>query len=526
MEVEGKCSASQPVEESETVFINTNSEKLVGGIDDNEAEGNRNHSDEQIDELIESKGVTFEATEEAVKKPASEPARKGYGLKKWRRIRRGEVRNEGDNIVDGSAGIVKRGLPASSRSSAKSVHLYGGTSQRSDETVSSPNEFVSNLGLFDKPVDFYDHAFVAGADSENSEEDSSSKSSTAASAPNKKMMVNFSRRNSGASVQNKGRQRMAGIETSKKHRAERFKTEKENSYSSLESDSRSSNFVFMQGKNCLKSNETKGENRDAEDLNCGGKASVDLQAIYNEEGNRGEFEDTLQEGLSAESTWEEKDDKNENQDSSSSCDPAIESIFKLQAAQEALKKEVQKLKEIATEDILVDFSSQDGSEALEFTSVGPNHFPIAAQLFQSDRYDGLQTGTTVQLRTHMETELENLFREKIEAEVEVLVSKAAAADQRTLLEAQKALASEQAEMANKLRNAERKAAMLKDKQEKLQSYCENMIDTADGTLRLQKRAFKHAFCFFLQLVLLAIVVGWLKFRLSNHHGENEVVVPT
>ncbi|CAH9052837.1 unnamed protein product [Cuscuta epithymum] len=500
MELDCECSASQPVEAGETI-ANTNSDKPVVGVDDIKLKDYKNNRNERIDESIETTGKAAEITEEPVKSASA--SAKGYGLKKWRRIRREEVCNDGDNSAGGSKLIMKRGLSVSHNDSAKSVHFQGEISQKSDDTVSFPNEFVSNLGMNCNSLASYGHAFLAGADSENSEEDSSSKSSTAASAPpNKNNLVNINRRNIGvSSVQKKASQpRIAVIESSKKHRGERVKIEKENSYSSMESDSRSSNFVFMQGTRCLKSQ--NGTRASDEGMDGEGKAS------YNE-GNSGEYEDVLQEGLSAESSWDGKEGKNENQGTPTNYDPVVESIFKLQAAKEALEREVEKLKEIAKEDILVNFSCQDGTEASNFTSIGLHQGPSIAQ--------------TLQFSTDLETELEVLYRQKIEAEVEVLLSKAAAVDQITLLEEQKALASEQAKIANKLGSAQEKAVMLKDEAEKVETYCENMVATAYDSLRLQKHVYKHAFCLFSQLILLVIFVGLFLFRLSILHGDDEVV---
>ncbi|KAG7958047.1 hypothetical protein I3843_11G205300 [Carya illinoinensis] len=101
-------------------------------------------------------------------------------------------------------------------------------------------------------------AFAAGTDSDNSE-DRSSKSSRVASVPKVRYDLpevlghlrennrtkNFSGKSSSNSVQ-KG-QGKGQIESSKKPREERAKIEKENSHSSMESDSRSSYFCLCAG---------------------------------------------------------------------------------------------------------------------------------------------------------------------------------------------------------------------------------------------------------------------------------------
>lgn len=348
MELEGECSVTGEVEVSETVS-NLNSEKLVGSIDAEKVAGYGNCVNEHNDGSMESKGKGAEVTEEAVAPPAvaavkstPSPTTKGYGLKKWRRIKR-EVKKDGDSNIDTSKLIVERDLSSSSKNSAKAVRYSGGTSQQS-------NEFARNQVLIGSSVAVHGSAFMAGADLENSE-DRSSKSSTAASASNprnkkpaveyagNRNLVNLSQYNLGTSVQRKD-----WTESSKKPRGERVKIEKENSHSSMESDSRSSNFVFMQGTSSLKSNGTKGErplNYDGEngdeDQECEGKVGDDLRASY-DDGYSKQFEDVLQEGPSAESSWEAKDEKSENQGTSTDRDPVIESIFTLQAAQEALER--------------------------------------------------------------------------------------------------------------------------------------------------------------------------------------------
>ncbi|XP_031116956.1 WPP domain-interacting protein 2-like [Ipomoea triloba] len=543
MELEGECSATGAVEVSETVS-NSNSEKLGGSIDADKVGAYGNCDDESM----EDKGKGAEVTEEAVAvKLMPSPTPKGYGLKKkWRRINREEVKKDGDRNIDTSKLFVKRDLSSSSKNSAKAVRFSAGASQQS-------SEFVRNSGLNGNSVAVHGSAFLAGADLENSE-DESSKSSTAASASNprnKKPAVEYA---GNRNLVNLSQQSKDWTESSKKPRGERVKIDKENSHSSMESDSRSSNFVFMQeGTSSLKSNGTKGErpldsdgeNRDDEDKECEGKVGDDdLQASYND-GNSGQFEDVLQDGLSAESSWEAKDEKSENHGTSTDRDPVIESIFTLQAAQEALEREVQKFKEIAKEAEQSESVNgmQDSFDSLENEVINQKQVlklteskleeatsmltlkEAKVNELESIISNGPRMGerqTAKQSTVDIETELETLFKQKIETEVEFLVSKAAAADQITLLEQQKALASDQ--IVNKLGDAEQKAAMLKKEAEKLENYCKSMVSTADDTLKLQKSVFKHTFCFCSQLILLVLVVGLFIFQLSPHHLTP--VVPT
>ncbi|XP_057497338.1 WPP domain-interacting protein 2-like [Actinidia eriantha] len=63
-------------------------------------------------------------------------------------------------------------------------------------------------------------------------------------ANDKNRVRTLSGKNLASAIQ-RGQQGKSRAETSKKHRGEKVKIEKENSHSSVESDSRSSNFVFM-----------------------------------------------------------------------------------------------------------------------------------------------------------------------------------------------------------------------------------------------------------------------------------------
>lgn len=143
------------------------------------------------------------------------------------------------------------------------------------------------------------------------------------------------------------------------------------------------------------------------------------------------------------------------------------------------------------------------------------------------------TGLNIELQKEedreIETELESLFKQKIEAEVEYLAIsrtiqklRVAAVDQITLLEERRALAAEQAQMMNKLEDAKSKATMLKRRAEKLEMSCGDIIET-DEVLKLQKRVCKFTSCFFIQLILLVVVVGLFVLQLSPRYEE---VVPT
>ncbi|CAK9148929.1 unnamed protein product [Ilex paraguariensis] len=125
----------------------------------------------------------------------------------------------------------------------------------------------------------------------------------------------------------------------------------------------------------------------------------------------------------------------------------------------------------------------------------------------SERTKGLQQEKCREMETDLD--LEGLFRQKIEAEVEymaisrtILQLRVAAVDQITLLEEQKTLALGQAQM----RQAE-----------ELETYREDIVEV-DDVMRLQKRFCKITLCFFIQLMLLFLTLGLLFLKLSPHNA--------
>ncbi|MCD7459107.1 hypothetical protein HAX54_040107 [Datura stramonium] len=549
--------------------------------------------------LDEAKGKGIETADPVASPPSvkSSPTAKGFGLKKWRRIRR-EAHKDGDSNTE-SAKLLKRGLSISAANSAKPVHLSAGTIQNSDGSVSSANSLlrspgilvdgfgvINDSGLAIRPI------FFGGTDSENSE-DRSSRSSTAASAPKARyeapvvhgyVPVKNGQRTLSGKMGTSAQQSHRGkgqAETSKKPRGERVKIQKENSHSSMESDSQSSNSLPMQSNNHATSNGTKGGSSANNDGQFSDEAltrekpfSEELQTALDRRNGK---ECGTQEDLGAESTWEVKEERSEYQGLSTDHDPLLESILTLQAAQENLEREIQKLKEIRIEDDVIDHSLQDVGIPSDFSS-GNTDFPGRNTCEQSQSRNGVQhsfnslesevvilkqnvillqnklndeadliklkearvaeleailnrtsrkeeknTGDDLhQCTGDTENEVEGLFRQKIEAEVEYLVIsrtiqkwRAAAVDQVTLMEEQKLLATKQAQMMKKLGDSETKAAM----------QAENLDDVAstNKTRELQKGVCKYSFYFLVQLVLLVIVLGLHMLPMSPDAVE---VVPT
>ncbi|XP_006346075.1 WPP domain-interacting protein 2 [Solanum tuberosum] len=598
MDLEEQNSASKSVQDNEEMitpprFENGNQSKVESS--NGSSPPGDNSSNNNLDD-VKGKGIEIkEAEDYSTPLVKSSPTTKGFGLKKWKRMKRDAQRQDGDSSVN-SGKLLKRGLASEVANAEKPVSFSAGRIQKSDGSVSSTNAVFMNPGVLADGFGVIGDSglamgpiFNAVSESENSE-DRSSRSSTAASAPkaryeapvlpgypsDKHWLRSLSGNSLSTSAQ-KPHQGKGRSETSKKPRGERVKIEKENSHSSMESDSHSSNFLFMQG-DFATSNGTKGERSMIYDGESSDEAQDRERPIGEElragleRGNDRESENVSQEDLAAESPWEVNEEKSENRGSSTDHDPLTESIFNFQAAQEALANEIQKFKEIG-EDTTFGHSLEDVGIPSNFTSDDSN-FPRPSTSVLSQNRDGAQHSLNslesevfslkqnilllqnkVQKAADLviskeariteleailgssskseeetiESEFEVLFRQKIEAEVQYLALsttaqklRSAAVDQLTLLEEQKTLASEQAQMVHVLGDAEAKAVVLKTQTKKLESYCEDLASTAEK-LKLQKKVCKYSSCFFIQLLLLAAVVGLFLMQISPDHAE---LVPT
>ncbi|XP_043701949.1 WPP domain-interacting protein 1-like isoform X1 [Telopea speciosissima] len=527
-------------------------------------------------------------------------ANKGYGLKKWRRIRR-DFPKEGSTSPDSNR-ILKRGLsipvePTRPRDPSAEIKLKSEGSVASvNSSVKSPPSFTSAPAIKGSTSDLrlaVGSTFPVCTDFDNSE-DHSSKSSTAASAPtfrydvpvfmgasssrDKCKIKNLSGKISASAAQ-KVQQGKSRIETSKKSRAERFKIEKENSYSSLESDSRSSNVLFAQmktfsgisnGRQSEKSCNYDGENGDEANL-----SEMQSNKGYGKE-NGGVVKDVSQDA--ADMLSEVREEENDNHQPTTDQDPLVDSILSLQSLQESLEREIEMFGEIGQEFVFpanepvtshcfaAQFASVDpGSCELNssgpscFEEIEPNSLPnLEVQLSrlkqsanlpesnleeaaailkakessfedEANRGESSKEELGSSLKSpqgfrQMEIEVEDLIKQKIETEVESLVItrstqnfKVATADHISLLEEQKSLVGEQTQMLEKLRDAESNAVLLKRKAEELEESCGELLGTG-GVLEMQNRVCKFTFCFLIQLILLFVALGIFILQLLPHYA--------
>lgn len=143
-----------------------------------------------------------------------------------------------------------------------------------------------------------------------------------------------------------------------------------------------------------------------------------------------------------------------------------------------------------------------------------------------------ESGSTIDLEEEkyreLETELEGLFRQMIEAQVEYIAIKRttqrlkfAAGGQIALLDEQEEVAGEQAQMLNKLGEAEIRAAKLKERAEELGKYGGDIVATEE-VFTMQKRFCKITSCLFIQMILLGLAVWFFSLQ-TPHQGA---AVPT
>lgn len=459
--------------------------------------------------------------------PSSSSTKKGFGLKKWKRIKR-DVNRSGSNIVDSGKMSIQE--PAESIvHHSKRTQTYKDRPQKSEGSVSSVTPLVGGMDFFAMLNDAglsINPSIDAGADSENSE-DQSSKSSTAASIPKVRYDMGKIGSSSGKNLTHSpqgGQQGKVQSELIKKARGEHVNIKEGNSLSSLESDSHSSNFVFMQGvyatSNGLQSDMPIHHARESADEGNYSEHQVSegLQASYRSGDGGGGYRDISPEDGSADSNCKVKAERSEN-GSSSDQDPLVESLVALQSAQEALEKEVLMIKEInsatSVDELVSDTQPEMGDVGLKVQETSSGQFPFGV---------GIET-----TKEYVLAELEDLFERKIAAEVEYLTIlrtiqnlRVAAVNQTTNVRDQKLSASEQGQILKNRSDTVNEDANLKTEAEKLENFNEDLA-SADETLKLQKRLCKRTSFFFIQLICLLIFLGVFMSRLSPDYAG---VVPT
>ncbi|MFS7985190.1 hypothetical protein Hanom_Chr11g00995631 [Helianthus anomalus] len=431
------------------------------------------------------------------------PATKGRGLKKWRRIHR-ESGRETNNNFDSNR---KRGMAAGGNVAVK----------QSEGSSSSTNAMSNVLGNALDHISLYGDLssrrgpdFGSRADSENSE-DRNSRSSTAASAPrgNRDAPVVGSGFNlSAKNLVQHGDQQEKGLNMKKKARGGRIK--KENSISSVESDSRSSNFVFSQAANSVTSNgRVNGrsgnyDEDDSDDARNGGSVNYVSQTTFSK--NEAEYENVSHDDLAGENSWAVKEEKIDDHVGSGSIDPLVESIIPLHLAQEALEREVEKLRDVGKEDIL---SSDD------WVQFQPPVFK-SGKTDETDLHRKLEEAfNALELKNTKISELESTLNStKIKTEYEELLTRRFAAELEYLvisktIQSLKAGHMEQINLAVDQKNvsATKPAPVIEEEDAK----------------KLKNRVWRYFYYLIIQSVLLLLVLYIVVLKFSSKKVE---VIPT
>ncbi|XP_076905865.1 WPP domain-interacting protein 2-like [Bidens hawaiensis] len=327
------------------------------------------------------------------------PATKGKGLRKWRRIHRESGKEPNNNNFDNNKKRGMMGLPGGVKPSEGSSPSTNAMSNIIGNALDHVNVY-GDLG-FRKGIEF-----GSRADSENS------RSSTGASVPRgNRDLFNLSFKGSDGLVQKSDQKEKCP--DVKKSRGSKLK--KENSISSLESDSRSSNFVFSQGANSVNSNgllngRSGNYDEDSDDARDGDASNYLSQTVFSKN-HDGDENVSFEEDLDGENSWEVKKEKIDDRVGSGDRDPLVEAIIPLHLAQEALEREVQKSREVGTEDI-----SSSTSNVSDLQSKLEEAFN--ALEIKNTKISELESTLN---STKIQTEYEELMTKRIAAEVEYLV---------------------------------------------------------------------------------------------------------
>ncbi|XP_071698563.1 WPP domain-interacting protein 2-like [Rutidosis leptorrhynchoides] len=440
------------------------------------------------------------------------PAMKGKGLRKWRRIRR-ESGNETNSYFDINR---KRGI----------VTLPAVTKQKSEGSSSSINAMSNVIG------NAFDHigqyrafgvgmgpGFASRADSENSD-DRNSRSSTAASAPRlnpdlpvlgfefgKDTTKIFSVINS--TLQSDQQEKTRNVK--KKARGARIK--KENSISSMESDSRSSNLVFMQGSNSITSNGRRSgrsgdyEEDDSFDAQNGSRNSNnEVGVAFSKNGPCSEYvshKDSADENSSA-----IKEDKADEHVGSGDRDHVVDSIMPLHFAQEALEREVQKLRDVGKEETM------PSDDCVEFQSNTINDVHLQSKLEEAFVMIDLKNSKITQLEStlnykEIETAFEELLTERFAAELEYLVILKTVENLKEGLDLTNITVQQHKNIG---------VAMTRE-----QVPTVDVEETNEDSWKLKTSVCRYASCFTIQAVLLLVVLYMFMLQFSSKTVD---VVPT
>ncbi|KAK3123779.1 hypothetical protein QOZ80_8AG0635900 [Eleusine coracana subsp. coracana] len=472
--------------------------------------------------------------------PAAAPT-KGRGLRRWRRIRR-ELHREGNTDRGGgrgdedSAKLHKRRIPFPAGAPKAKHESAPAVEDESSSTASVESRFIpqapAKLGFRVASA-----GFTIGADSDHSDDRSSRSSTAAAGAPRV-----FARHGPSSTLH--GRHPRSRDDRLMRAHATAGPTEPENSRSSAESDPRCSVAWHVGDRS-----DEEHLSEDVRSTAAGGYCKENDSSVLGRLARRSAdsddgVDDTLVDGNA-------RNGKNGGFRSGDD-DPYAESVLLLQRTQEALENEIEKLVavgKVPNDEFGIYDDERSGSvhlkEPIEEVCEKINHLEsrleeTSAQIKEKDsRILELEDLSRMQPRkTAMEStnlllspsELDGLYQEKIEVEIQGIILTRAyqtvatrAGDQMALYEAQKSLSEDYKQLGLKLRHAENRALMLEEKADKLEVQCTELIRSSE-VLQLQSKASRVSLFSFIQFILLCIAIATYLMRLVPASSTD--VVPT
>ncbi|KAG0488679.1 hypothetical protein HPP92_007490 [Vanilla planifolia] len=496
----------------------------------------------------------IEESEESIPRTVVAPSAKGQGLRKWKRIRRNLLKHGSGKSE--SAQIMKRRLPIDGPSKAgeekKLISDIEAEAKDSVASLGSKNTLGGSvpacIGLLEQELKkLASSGFSIGMDSDNSE-DRSSRFSTAASAPRarheeqRRNPKTFGLRASAHAVQLRDQLLGRAIDFSKTYIEGKIKSEKENSYSSVESDLRSSPDRVLQQGAAVRSSGKHG------DCSLNFVSEVIAEAHSGGRVMSGYFTENTElenppEGLN-DKLLEEDTEKTEHCIPPSDHDPFVKSIALLQETQEALENELLMVAAIGKDPVLSEEASHCPTFDIQLKELNKKVEHLESILEEASKSIKAKEQKVVQLEAivwkselpeleirsdklfleehqeAMESELEVLIMKSMEAEIEYLILAKTSHSWKVLAEDRFALFKEQ--LMPNLSNVEHRASLLKEQTERLEAYCEGLRRT-EKVLTLQNMVFKLSLCYFFQLLVFCLAFGLFLMRLLP---SSDWVVPT
>ncbi|OEL20812.1 hypothetical protein BAE44_0018171 [Dichanthelium oligosanthes] len=518
---------------------------------------------------VESQAPAAEVNEEAV--PSSSPAAaatRGRGLRRWRRIRRGQQQQREGHAAAAAgdedsahAQLHKRRLPVAA-GAPKGRREAPAVAEPESSTASVESRFVPSpparlgpgLGLLVASA-----GFSVGAGESDNSEDRSSRSSTTASAPPRVF-----RRHEHALLLTRERDRLprsrapAASLRGRNPRADSprvpysaaVSAEADNSRSSVESDLRSSNALKarqsgagLNGIHKVFSDycDLSDEEQPSEEVRSTGHCKENGSSVVGRS-----VQISADSGYGVETSDEASVGKGQNGRMHSGADRDNESaLLQLQRTQEALENEIEKIMAIgkeATDDFDFHDDEWSGSDHLEEPideEVNGRIKHLESRLEEASAVIKEKASRIHELKATaiensnlllLQSELDQLYLEKMEAEIQCTIltrayqaSVALAKDQMVALyEAQKSLSADYKQLGLKLQHTENRAMVLDEMAEKLQVQCKELSNSSE-VLQLQSKASRVSLFCFVQFILLCIAIGTFLMQLSPSSTE---VVPT